>query len=55
MRAGNCPTCGRELETIAKPEDIPKVPWHFTLLLVAVGVYLAWRLWQLAVLVAHRL
>lgn len=46
MRSGTCPTCGRELEGVARPEDIPKAPWHFTLLLVALGLYLAWRLIQ---------
>jgi hypothetical protein len=43
------------LEGVAKPEDIPRVPWHFTLLLVALGIYLTWRLWQLGVWVAHKL
>jgi uncharacterized protein (DUF983 family) len=54
-RTGTCPTCGRELEGVAKPEDIPKVPWHFTLLLLALGVYLAYRFWQLGVWILHKL
>lgn len=28
------------------PEEVPRVPWHFTLLLVALGLYLGWRLLQ---------
>lgn len=55
MRSGTCPTCGRELATIAKPEDMPKVPWHFTLLLVAVGLYLAWRFIGMAAWAIDRL
>ena len=46
MRSGTCPSCGRELDGVLAPEEIPKIPWHFTLLLVAVGLYLAWRLVQ---------
>jgi hypothetical protein len=36
---GACPTCDR---IIAEPPDV-SVPWHFWLLLVAAGLYLAWR------------
>lgn len=36
-RDGTCPTCERQ---IAEPA---KVPWHFWLLVVAVGLYLGWR------------
>ena len=57
---GRCPSCGRELEATrpaavaaaeegrsGEAEPRPKVPWHFTLLVVAVALYLGWRLWQL--------
>jgi hypothetical protein len=37
---GECPTCQR---VIALPQ---KAPWHFKLLLVAVILYLGWRLVQ---------
>jgi hypothetical protein len=46
---GSCPSCGR---IVAAPgtatEEQVKAPWHFKLLLVAVVVYLAWRLIQVA-------
>jgi hypothetical protein len=44
---GECPTCHR---VIALPQ---KAPWHFKLLLVAAGGYLAWRLVQGVVWVAQ--
>ncbi|HEX5946416.1 MAG TPA: hypothetical protein VFY82_09070 [Acidimicrobiales bacterium] len=28
-------------------EELPKAPWHFKLLLVAVVIYLGWRLVQM--------
>jgi hypothetical protein len=55
VRSATCPACGRELEGAAVREDVPKVPWHFTLLLVALGLYLSWRFVQLALWLAHRL
>jgi uncharacterized paraquat-inducible protein A len=42
-RDGTCPSCGRPI-AVAEPE--PKAPWHFKLLIVAVVVYLAYRLVQ---------
>jgi hypothetical protein len=39
---GTCPTCGR---IIADMPDT-KVPWHFWLLVVALTLYLGWRLVQ---------
>ena len=45
---GTCPTCSTKL---ADPVAKPKVPWHFWLLLVALAVYLGWRLIQLALLI----
>lgn len=41
---GTCPSCSRVL---AEPEAPPKAPWHFKLMVVAVTVYLLWRLIQL--------
>jgi hypothetical protein len=35
---------------VAEPKDVeelPKAPWHFKLLLVAVVLYLGWRLIQM--------
>ena len=40
---GTCPTCGR---VIAEMPDT-KVPWHFWVLVVALVLYLGWRLIQL--------
>jgi C4-type Zn-finger protein len=55
MKSGTCPTCGRQLEVLTQPEDHPKVPWHFTVLLVGLCVYLAYRFWQLGVWLVHKL
>ena len=46
---GSCPTCGRVVAEprVAGEEELPRAPWHFKLLLVAVVVYLGWRLVQL--------
>jgi hypothetical protein len=47
---GSCPSCGR---VVAEPaatdaaEAQVKAPWHFKLLLVAVVVYLTWRIVQM--------
>ena len=47
---GTCPTCG---EVVIDPadhvaEDVDeKAPWHFKLMIVALVVYLTWRLIQL--------
>jgi uncharacterized paraquat-inducible protein A len=38
---GECPTCHR---VISLPQN--KTPWHFKLLLVAITLYLGWRLIQ---------
>lgn len=46
---GSCPTCGKVL---AEPKDEPRAPWHFKLLVVALCVYLGWRLVQLIVWIA---
>ena len=39
---GTCPTCGR---MIGDPPDT-SVPWHFWILLVALALYLGWRVVQ---------
>ena len=44
---GSCPSCGARIATAATEEKVPKAPWHFKLLVVAVIVYLSWRLVQL--------
>lgn len=59
---GSCPSCGRVLEqpkvqAVARGGERPslrelagedaKAPWHFKLLMVALAVYLAWRLLDL--------
>ena len=46
---GACPECGTVIGTE------PKAPWHFKLLVVAVAVYLGWRLWQLTAWLVHKL
>lgn len=45
---GSCPVCHTVL---AEPDTDKKVPWHFWLLLGAVGLYLGWRLVQLILLI----
>ena len=49
---GSCPTCGRVL---AEPstDAAPRAPWHFKLLVVAVCVYLGWRLIELIAWIAR--
>jgi hypothetical protein len=47
---GSCPSCGRvvaEPATTDAAEVQAKAPWHFKLLLVAVVVYLTWRIVQM--------
>jgi hypothetical protein len=47
---GTCPSCGRpvgEIEQRATEEaKDERTPWHFKLLVAALGVYLGWRLVQ---------
>lgn len=38
---GTCPSCGR---SIAEPPKSSRVPWHFWILVVALVLYLGWRL-----------
>lgn len=47
-RDGTCPTCGAQ---IGEPVS---TPWHFKLLLVAVALYLGWRLVQGIAWLIHR-
>lgn len=45
---GSCPNCGRRVADPATVQAPPeKAPWHFKLLLVAVVVYLGWRIVQM--------
>ncbi len=54
---GTCVQCG---EFIARPQDEPdeeaskRAPWHFYALIIAVVVYLGWRLVQGIAWVVHR-
>lgn len=55
---GTCVQCGA---FIASPEDEPeedeegkRAPWHFYVLIVAIVVYLGWRLIQGIAWVVHR-
>jgi hypothetical protein len=49
---GNCPTCGRPVDKAelaadeTEREALPPIPWHFKLLVVAVAIYLSYRLYQ---------
>ncbi len=58
---GACPTCGRTIEVDAVRDgkhldlrqlttDDESVPWHFKLMLVALALYLGWRLVQVVLL-----
>ncbi|MEO6628384.1 MAG: hypothetical protein ABIP03_07415 [Aquihabitans sp.] len=45
---GTCVTCGRFIADPPDPDaDDAKIPWHFWLLVVALVIYLGWRLIQL--------
>jgi len=65
---GTCPSCGqivdagaahapRRRPAAARPEqdeDTPPVPWHLKLLLLALAIYLTYRLFQgVAWVIAH--
>jgi hypothetical protein len=57
---GTCPTCGRDVgrppvATATVDGEVPGVPWHFKLLLLATVLYLGWRLVQGVVWVAEHL
>ena len=41
---GSCPACR---STVAAPPAPVRVPWHFWVLVAAVGLYLGWRLIQM--------
>jgi hypothetical protein len=43
---GSCPTCGAVLAEPVAQLGAPSAPWHFKLLVVALCVYLGWRLVQ---------
>ncbi len=55
---GSCPTCGTALPKATRAErrqatqtdtaeEPSRVPWHFWILVVALVIYLGWRLVQL--------
>lgn len=39
---GTCPNSHH----VADPQEATKVPWHFWLLLIALAIYLGWRVVQ---------
>ncbi len=46
---GTCPTCGEQVleahdHTAGEAANDEKAPWHFKLMVVALVVYLSWRL-----------
>lgn len=44
---GRCSACGSDVDTADLNEPTPtKAPWHFWLMVVALVVYLGWRLIQ---------
>ena len=50
---GTCMTCGRFIADEADaPEEDAKAPWHFWVLVVALVIYLGYRLIQLIVWLA---
>lgn len=51
---GSCPSCERVLVDPARAgaAEAPTAPWHFKLLVLALVVYLGWRLVQAVVWIA---
>jgi hypothetical protein len=47
---GTCPNCHTKLAEPAPEPVSQKPPWHFWVLLVAVAIYLGWRIVQLVLL-----
>lgn len=48
---GHCPSCEGEVDTPeGHGEPAPKIPWHFWLMIIALTIYLGWRLVQLIAL-----
>jgi hypothetical protein len=48
---GACPGCGTPVDkgkarSSDEEDDLPPIPWHLKLLLVAIAVYLGYRLFQ---------
>lgn len=45
---GTCPACGEQIEAAHEhggdADDDLKAPWHFKLMVVALIIYLGWRL-----------
>lgn len=46
---GTCPTCGEQVVAAHEPAEgdvatEEKAPWHFKLMIVALVLYLSWRL-----------
>lgn len=43
---GECPTCGRVIAEAGDVAEVPRAPWHFVLLVVALVLYLGFRAYQ---------
>jgi hypothetical protein len=57
---GSCPTCGRGVgkagpaDVALAEEEVPKVPWHFWVLVASAAIYLIWRAIEAIVWLAGR-
>lgn len=53
---GTCPTCSAEVDVTDENVDVPvKAPWHFWLMLIALTLYLGWRLIEFVIWLIGRL
>jgi len=49
---GTCPQCGESVDLVPMPEpptaaETHRIPWHFWLVVIAISIYLLFRLFQL--------
>ena len=44
---GTCRDCGAQIAAPRDPDDRPRAPWHFWVLVVLATVYVGWRILQL--------
>jgi hypothetical protein len=50
---GTCPVCGEQVgdpDSGGDQDPVPKIPWHFWVLVIAAAAYLGWRALQGALL-----
>ncbi len=53
---GTCPTCHKEVDSQdMKVQPTTKAPWHFWLMVIALVLYLGWRLIEAAVWIVESL